>query len=163
MRRSSDTNWNRMKREKCYSSKYISSVVGVDVTTVNSWLGGRSLPNNKHMEQLCNMFGISQSAGRKMFEADRMGVVYSVSDAESDIALIPKSAVSDEVTSKRTTDIKDILGKFIDFEVDPSAIYMFLTEYKQCNGELDAVLLNIYGKIEALDYQKIYRIVSIGT
>lgn len=154
MRKSADTNWNRLKQEKCYSSKYIGQMIGVDTTTVNSWLGGRSLPNNSNMEKLCDLFGIDQSTGRKMFEADMHGEVYDVSSSNN---------VSYMATTESTSlSLKDILGKFIDYDVNPTAIYMFLTEYKQCAEDTDAVLLNIYGKIEVTDYQKIYQIVDLG-
>lgn len=249
MRIGADTNWNRLKRDKCFSSRYIGSVIGVDSSTVNAWLGGRSIPNNVNMIKLCELFGIDQTTGRKLFEADRNGTFYDIaSDNSAGVTTQdPKPAVvianqwrtlfdtcgytrielanycgvhpttisnwesgryvptwkqmpklgelfnlsaekcyelatiahkvylGDYDASANTSDtieetpkpitnvhIKDILGKFIDFEVDPSAIYMFLTEYKQCAEDTDAVLLGIYGKINAVDYQKIYKIVGLG-
>ena len=159
MRNSADTNWNSLKHEKCYSSKYIGQILGVDTTTVNSWLGGRTLPNNIHMEKLCDLFGIDQSTGRKIFEADRNGVKLDISTIFDNVVVADTSMLA---TTKTPVSLKVILSKFIDYEVDPSAIYMFLTAYKQCAEDTDAVLLNIYGKIEATDYQKIYQIVGLG-
>lgn len=258
MRKMTNTNWHRFKNAKCFSSKYISEYVGVDATTVNSWFGARSIPNNYNMQKLCDLFEIDQATARKIFEADIKGEVYELptnvvasdSSNNTDVTVhtptnsmavskvtewhtlfdncgltrtelaiylgvhittisnwwsgryLPKKkylpklcelfnlpmddcyalAVNAHNVFMGTTDsinhitsntdvpdntsanrqLKDILGRFVDYEVDPSAIYMFLTEYKQCNSDNAAVLLAIYGKIEAVDYQKIYRIVCLG-
>ena len=246
MSKSADTNWNRLKRSRCFSSDYVASIVGVDRTTVNAWFGGRSLPNSKNMHKLCDLFGIDQTTGCALFEADKNGVFYDMNkttavttpplvvtaykwrelfdtcgntrieiatycnvhpttvsnwmtgrftpnppqmsklselfklpidtcyayaNAAHNVFLenyiasdtVPENAptTNNPVMQKEQLSLKDILGKFIDYEVDPSAIYMFLTEYKQCAEDTDAVLLNIYGKIEAADYQKIYQIVGL--
>ena len=167
MRNGAVTNWKLLKQRKCFTSQYIADRLGIHQSTVDAWFRGTTLPHHNHMLALCDVFDIDQTTACKLFEADAKGVLLdldallndNVTVVSTDTKPTSTTTVSDPEQSSDGI-LKSLLCDFLDAGINADSIYSFLTMYKENPTELFVVMANLYGKISAVDYVGIFRIVN---
>lgn len=66
-RSSKSTFWNELRVKNGYSYQDLADTLGHDISVVGKWFTGHTVPKEKSLKELCDLFGVDYALGKEEF------------------------------------------------------------------------------------------------
>lgn len=165
--------WNDLRVKNGYSYDDLSSTLELAPSTIAMWFSGRQIPAQKHLVNLCMLFGVDEKVGREEFIKAKAAWQTSRTKEQNapkkkhKVELVPMVAADPEVV--KTTPTEKPIKKTDSVKTPDSDIFRKLygvlsyddyEEFRAISKDTEDPLKFLYKKIDFDDFIKILDILK---